>query len=269
MSDLLLDAVAKGTRIFDLAQPLHPKLPNVATHPGFRFSLMRRHGDVVRGDGISTANEMIVMGGHTGTHIDALSHVSCHGHLHGGIPAADAQGFAGFKCLGIDELEPVVARGVLLDVCADHGVSRLPNAHPITPEELRAAADRAGTRIQEGDVVLVRTGWGQLYGDPEAFIAEGRGVPGPNEDAARWLAEQGIRMTGSDTMAYEQIPAVRPDALPGHRVLIFEHGINIIEILDLEPLAEAGCSEFVFVLAPLKIVGGTASPARPIAVVSA
>ncbi|MGC1210814.1 MAG: cyclase family protein, partial [Micromonospora sp.] len=66
-------------------------MPCSPNHPGFRMSLIRRHGDMVRPDGGSAANEMIVTGGHVGTHVDALSHVSHDGKLHGGVDAAAAQ----------------------------------------------------------------------------------------------------------------------------------------------------------------------------------
>lgn len=268
MPNRLLDAIREGLRIFDLAQPLHQNAPCAPAHPGFRLALMRRHGDVVRDDGVSSSNELMMMSGHAGTHVDGLSHISCNGFLHGDIEASKAQGAAGFKCLGIETVEPVVAKGILLDICALHGVKRLPNAHPISRVELSAALDRTKSKIEQGDVVLIRTGWAQLWNDPHAFVGEGVGVPGPTEDAARWLADHGIRMTGSDTTAYEHIPAVRPNTLPGHRLLIYERGINIIEMLNLEALGEANCTEFAFVLAPLKIVGGTASPVRPLALVS-
>ena len=55
--------------------------------------------------------------------------------------------------------------------------------------------------------------------------------------------------------------------LPVHRLLLAEHGIHIIEVMNLSGLAAAGVHEFVFVLAPLKIVGGTGSPVRPLALV--
>jgi kynurenine formamidase len=48
---------------------------------------------------------------------------------------------------------------------------------------------------------------------------------------------------------------------------LFEHGIHIIEVMNLESLAAARDVEFLFVLAPLKIIGGTGSPVRPLAVV--
>jgi kynurenine formamidase len=268
MADNILEVVLRGTQIFDLAQPLHPKSPCPAGHPGFRFSLMKRHGDVVRSDGVSASNELMMMGGHAGTHIDGLSHISCNGRLFGGIVASEVQDHAGFSCLGIETVEPVISRGVLLDICALHGVERLPNAHPVSSDELKNAALRANIKIGKGDVVLLRTGWAQLWDDAHAFIGEGVGVPGPTEDAAHWLADLGIRMTGSDTSAYEHVAPVRSDKLPGHRVLIAEHGIHIIEMLNLEKLAAAKCSEFVFVMAPLKIVGATGSPIRPLAVIS-
>ena len=65
-----------GARVFDLAQPIEARMPVSPNHPGFKMALQRRHGDMVRADGGSAANEMMVLGGHTGTHIDALCHVS-------------------------------------------------------------------------------------------------------------------------------------------------------------------------------------------------
>jgi kynurenine formamidase len=50
-------------------------------------------------------------------------------------------------------------------------------------------------------------------------------------------------------------------------LLLVEYGIHIIEVMNLSRLTEAGVHEFVFILAPLKIVGGTGSPVRPLAVV--
>jgi kynurenine formamidase len=55
--------------------------------------------------------------------------------------------------------------------------------------------------------------------------------------------------------------------LPVHRLLLVEYGVHIIEVMNLSELAAASVHEFLFVLAPLKIVGGTGSPVRPLAVV--
>ena len=90
-SDVLLDAVAAGVEVFDLARPLQVGRPKSPNHPEYRNSLPRRHGDMVRSDGGSAANDLIVLGTHVGTHVDALCHVSHEGLLHGGSAAPACQ----------------------------------------------------------------------------------------------------------------------------------------------------------------------------------
>lgn len=251
--------------VVDLAQPLYPGIPSSPNHPGFKHALLRRHGDTVRVDGTSGANDLLVMGTHTGTHVDALAHVSHEGMLHGGVDAEEAQRGGRFGRHGIDELDPVVTAGVLLDVAALHGVPRLAPGTPVTASDLAAAAERAGG-VAPGTAVLVRTGWAQLWQWPDDFLSVADGVPGPTEDAAGWLRERGVRITGSDTTAYEHIPAGAGHArLPVHRSLVVEAGIPIVEMLDLERLAGTGNRRFTFVLAPLPLRGATGSPVRPLA----
>jgi kynurenine formamidase len=255
-------------RVYDLAQPFTKGMPHSANHPGFMMSLIRRHGDTEREDGSSSANEMIVTGGHVGTHIDALAHVSHHGLLHGGISAAEAQKGGLFTTHGIEQLRPIVRRGVLLDAAAVHGVNVLPGEHAVSVGDLVAAEELAGTRLAEGDVALVRTGWSRFFGDPVAFLGHDSGVPGPDETAAGWLADRGVHATGSDTTAFEHIP---PQAghrlLPAHRLLLVERGIPIMEMLSLDELAADGVRVFGFIAAPLRLVGATGSPIRPLAIV--
>ena len=264
----LLDIVSSGVEVFDLAQPLSAETPSSPNHPGFKMALMRRHGDSVRDDGSSAANEMIVTGGHVGTHVDALAHVSYKGRLHGGVSAEEAQVGGRFSDLGVDTIAPMVCRGVLLDVAGLYGTDTLPGGYGITEDDLEAAAQKAGVEVGRGDVALVRSGWAARFRDPEAFLGHATGVPGPTEGAARWLADKGVRATGAETIAYEQIkPELGHALLPAHRLLLVERGVHIIEVMNLTALAEAGVHEFAFVLAPLNIVGGTGSPARPLAVV--
>lgn len=262
------EALAAGSTVYDLAQPLAASTPTSPNHPGFRMALTRRHGDMVRADGSSAASELIVTGGHVGTHVDALAHVSYRGLLHGGIAADEAQRGGRFARLGIDEMAPVVCRGVLLDVPAVHGSDVLPAAYPINADDLQAAADR-GVELRCGDAALIRTGWARHFGNATAYLGHESGVPGPTEQAARWLVERGVRVTGADTIAYEHIPAgAGHSLLPVHRLLLVEHGIHIVEVMNLEQIAAAGVCEFLFILAPLKIVGATGSPVRPLAVVT-
>ena len=267
MSDGLMGILEKDLAVYDLAQPLSAKTPHSPNHPPFRMSLMRRHGDMVREDGSSAANELIVTGGHTGTHVDALAHVSYHGELYGGVSAEDAQHGGRFKKHGIDAMEPMVCRGVLLDVAGLHETDVLSGGYGITEGDLAAAEEKAGVEVRAGDVALIHSGWSRNFDDAEAFLGHETGVPGPDETAARWLAGRGVRATGAETIAYEQIkPEVGHRLLPVHRLLLVEEGIHIIEVMNLSKLAAAGVSEFMFVLAPLKILGGTGSPVRPLAV---
>jgi kynurenine formamidase len=266
----LLAAAAAGIRTVELGQPLFTGMPCSPNHPGFRMTLARRHGDMTRPDGSSAANEVIITGGHVGTHIDALSHVSYQGRLHGDVDAAAAQTGGAFSEHGVDQIPPLVTRGVLLDVAAAQGVETLDGGYGVTAEDLRKAADLAGVAPRPGDVALVRTGWARNFGNANTYLGHETGVPGVAESGAQWLADQGIVATGTDTTAYEQIPAGDGHRLlPVHRLLLVDYGIYIMEHLNLEAASAEGLSEFLFVAAPLRIIGGTGSPIRPFAVVGA
>jgi kynurenine formamidase len=269
-TDALLAAVQAGVRLIELGQPFFTGMPCSPNHPGFRMTLIRRHGDMVRPDGGSASNEIIVTGGHVGTHVDALSHVSHDGLMYGGVDAAAAQTGGRFQQLGAEHTPALLTRGVLLDVAGTQGVDVLPAGYGVTADDLAAAADRAGVRLRKGDVALVRTGWARHFDHPDTYLGQADGVPGATTDAGEWLAAAGVVATGADTTAYEQIPAgVGHRVLPVHRILLVQAGIHIIEHLNLEAAAAAGLTEFTFVMAPLRIVGGTGSPVRPFAAVPA
>jgi kynurenine formamidase len=116
--------------------------------------------------------------------------------------------------------------------------------------------------VRAGDVVLIRTGWAQYWRDAARYIAEVKG-PGPELAGAQWLSSRGIFAAGSDTIAFEKVPARN---MPVHVHLLVEQGIHIIEALNMEELAAAKVYEFLFAAAPLRIEGGTGSPMRPVAV---
>ena len=266
----MLAAVRAGVRVFDLGRPMFVGMPQSPNHPEFRHALPRRHGDIVRADGGSAANDLIVTGTHVGTHIDALAHVSHLGLLARGVDAGGAQTGGRFNVHGVDTIIPMVTRGVLLDVPAALGIDSCAPAYEITPADLDACVARQQSAVEAGDVVLIRSGWGSRWDDAEAFLGRATGVPGVSEAGARWIAERGVIAAGADTIAFECIPPGKGHAvLPAHRVLLVEHGIHIIETMVLDELAAAGAYEFVFVLSPLKLVGATGSPVRPLALVSA
>ena len=176
--DPLWDRFA-GARIFDLAQPLEHGMPVSPNHPGYKMALQRRHGDMVRADGGSASNEMMLLGGHTGTHIDALCHVSHQGRLFGGHDASAAQVGGRFKVHGVETIPLMFCRGVVLDIAGLHGVPVLAPGTPITADDLERAADRQRVEVKAGDAVLIRCGWPAHWKDPETFVGHHRGVPGP------------------------------------------------------------------------------------------
>ncbi len=259
MMNQLLELI-RGARVFDLAQPYHTGMPHYPTHPPFLFGLSKRHGDYVLPNGVSSAAEVLTFGGHVGTHMDALCHFSRGGKLHGGLSAELLQTYgAGVGALSIDTVAPMLRRGLLLDIAAQQGVEALPDDFEIRPQHLEAAR-RAD--IEPGDIVLIRTGWGRFWDDARRYVNEVRG-PGPGEDGAKWLSGLGVFAVGSDTIAFEKVPSA---GMAVHAHLIVDCGIHIFECLNLEELAAAGISEFLFVAAPLKIRGGTGSPVRPFAI---
>ena len=74
------------------ARPSQWACPCTRPHPPYIFTLQRRHGDTMRPGGLGSANELIVMCGHTGTHLDALAHFARDGVMCGGLEAADRPG---------------------------------------------------------------------------------------------------------------------------------------------------------------------------------
>ncbi len=267
-SNALLDALASGLQVHDLARPYLPGMPQSPNHPEFRMTMPRRHGDAYRADGTSAANDLLVTGTHVGTHIDALGHLSLQDELYGGSSALEAQRGGRLATHGIDAVDPIVARGVMLDIPKLHGVDALSGGTEITVEDLEGAVAAQGTEIRPGDVVIVRSGWGVHWSDRVTYQGGEVGVPGVSEAGATWLANHEVRAAGADTIAFEMLPAGAGHALlPAHRVLLVERGINIIETLALEDFAPLGIHEFLFVASPLNLVGATGSPVRPLAIV--
>lgn len=264
----ILSAVSSGVKVYDLGRPIFNGMPQSPRHPRYWHAHPRRHGDAIRADGVSAADDLITTGTHVGTHIDALSHIAHEGKLSNGHDAEDGRPGGGFEQLGVHTIVPMICRGILLDIPSAMGVDACEPNLEITPADLEAAVQRQGIDLEAGDVLLIRTGWGRRFDDGEAFIGKDTGTPGVGEAGAMWIAEHRVRATGADTIAYEHVEAGKGTAvLPAHRVLIVRHSIYIIEALDLEALSRDSIYEFVFIVAPLKLVGATGSPVRPLAVI--
>ncbi len=259
-------------RIFDLEQPRYQGMPVISVHqPGYAYFLHRRHSDDYRPDELgvrSSASGVIVCMEHSGTHIDAICHQADAQMLYGGIQAADACNSKGFTAHAIEEVPQMIAPGVLLDAAGARGVAALDAGHLVTAADLEECCRHQGVDVRPGDVVLIRTGNAIYWNDPERFLAG----PGMASDASEWLAAKAVLAVGADNMAWDVIGLRDPRfgcQLPGHLILLARYGIYIIENMQLEDLAAAGHSRFTFICLPLKFMGATGSPVRPIAVVSA
>jgi kynurenine formamidase len=205
------------------------------------------------------------------THLDALCHVFHQGKMYNGVDRATA------TAQGCTELDVTTMRdgiqtsGVLIDIPWLRGVEWLEPGTPIYPEELEAWEKKTGITVSPGDVVLLRTGrWARRAAKGPWGPAEG--AAGLHISCAKWLKDRGVAILGSDAGS-DVVPSLVEGAagvyLPLHELAIVMLGIPIIDNADLERASEEARKrnrwEFLFTLAPLRVVGGTGSPANPIA----
>jgi kynurenine formamidase len=159
---------------------------------------------------------------------------------------------------------------VLLDVARALGRDRLDGTHAVTPEDLEAAEEFAGTRVRAGDVVLVRTGQIQTYlaGDKQAY---GYPSPGLSVRTPEWFHARDVAAVANDTLTFEIFPPEIEDLwLPVHALDLVEMGMLQGQNWNLEELSTA-CGEegrYTFLLSamPEPFVGGTGTPVAPVAV---
>ncbi len=207
--------------------------------------------------------------GYATSHIDALCHIFHEGRMYNGFSAESVTAHGAVK-LGIHHLRSgVVTRGVLLDVPALRGIDALEPGAPIFPDELEAAEDAAGVKVQTGDALLVRTGrwrWRETHGP----WAPTEGMAGLDASCLSWLHDREVAVLGSDGVSDVMPSRIEGIGMPIHTVAIVAMGVSLLDNLDLDELALACTAEgrwsFLLVVAPLVLTRGTASPANPIAI---
>lgn len=212
----------------------------------------------------------LVYHGHTVTHIDSLAHIFWDGKMYNGKPAELVTSFAGATHHAVTNLrDGAQTRGVLLDVAAVRAKDWLDPGEAVFPADLEACEERGGFRVEEGDVILLRTGYGKKVrkAGPDEVAQVGRA--GWHAACLPWFRERGVAMIACDT-AQDAIPSGYENFRnPIHAVGIVAMGLWLLDNCDLEDLA-ATCERlsrwtFLFTLAPLRWVGATGSPANPIA----
>jgi kynurenine formamidase len=266
-------------RIVALARDRFPGMPLFPGHPAFQL-LAYRTPQGIRATGtrpwgpgneagLGYMSELVSGTTHTGAHIDAHAHMTIgpEDRWNAGTAREHLGDFGPLRG-DATEIPPLWRRGVLYDVPGHRGVPFLGRGESVGASELREIEAAGGVAAGAGDVALLRTGYMRHWPDSER-MAEHRG-PGPDASAARLLADRGVVATGSDTETYEVQPAPDPgepsNPQPVHTLLLIERGIYIMESLDLEELAAAGATEFLFVALPLRIRGATGSMIDPVAV---
>jgi kynurenine formamidase len=270
---LNLIGLLKSARVIELNFIWDRNSPLLGLNPPFTIGLQTSHKQtkgMIPGGIAFAADMMFFSGQHGAPTVDALGHISNGMKLFGGADAATSEDASGLLKLGIESYpkERFINRGVLLDVARFKNVDALAPGYEISAGDLEATAKAQGVEIQTGDSVLIRTGYGKFF---EADKTRYMGLrPGPGESAARWLAGKRIFLAGDDQMTFEVYPE-RGSTFPCHRILIAEHGIYIVENLNLEELSRALADqrvfEFVLVLNPPRIRGATGAAANAFAII--
>ncbi|HEX9682690.1 MAG TPA: cyclase family protein [Acidimicrobiales bacterium] len=214
----------------------------------------------------------------TGTHWDALAHVSWRQQIYNGFGVETITLDERATRCGIDKVAALVSRGVLLDVARARGVEYCENEVAVTASDLEAACALAGVDVEPGDIVLVRTGAaGRFVRGPgaerKAYVS---GAPGFAIAAARWFHARGVAALAVDAQNPDLLMVEEPDMLMPFGVLALRQmGMLLGQNWLLEDLADA-CSvdreregrpaTFLLEASPLPITGGLGSPVQPVAI---
>jgi kynurenine formamidase len=253
-------------RMYDLGHVLDEHVP---VFPGRAFHqtlVTTAHHANMGGVGENCVNWITeVVSGTTqlGTHLDALSHLQMGDRGYNGHRVSEIAEPTGVNRLGVETVPQIVTRGWLVDAAAARGVERLGRGEVVAVADIEHALD--GAQPEPGDAVLFHTGWSDHWADSELYLA---GEPGPGCEAAEWLVEHGVALTGCDTWSYGPVPAEdlsRPFEVP--QILNVHHGVFIVENLATAALAADGVRTFALVLTHPKLRGASGSWTSPIALV--
>jgi kynurenine formamidase len=189
------------------------------------------------------------LGTHNSTHIDAPYHYNST--------------IAGEPAQTIDQLplDWFFRPGVVLDF---HDRA---DGLPIEIADLETALEAAGHELAERDIVLIRTGRDAHYGEADYM---GRG-PGVSAAATHWLYDRGVRVMGIDAWGWDrplhlQAEEALATARPGIFWAAHQADLAYSQIERLVHLDQLPPSGFTVACFPLRLMGGSAAPARVVAI---
>ena len=205
--------------------------------------------------------------GHIGTWLRMADGTSKSVFYNGFIQEEEMGGAYGLRKLGVENIKPMITRGILIDVAGFKGQSHLPHSYEVTRADAEGALRKQGIdpdSIREGDALFFRYGWSQLWRQPEKYNTD---PPGIGLEVATWVVSKKASMVGSDSWTTEVVPNPDPDLVfPVHQELITKNGVFNLENMVFEELVRDQVYEFLFILTPIRFKGATGSPARPIAI---
>jgi kynurenine formamidase len=196
--------------------------------------------------------------------VDAFKHLSTHATTHVDAPWHYNSTIGGQPAKTIDQLplEWFYGPGVVLDF------QGRADGEAIGPDELHAALSAAGHGLAPRDIVLIRTGRDEFY-ESSDYPARG---PGVSAEGTRWLYDRGIRVMGVDAWGWDRpLHMQAEEALAARRPGIFwaahQADLEYCQIERLANLHALPATGFTVACFPLKLVGGSAAPARVVAIV--
>ncbi len=201
------------------------------------------------------------------SHIDALCHIFWEGKMYNDRPISDVTPAGALKNSVHAWRDGIVSRGVLLDVAGARGRDWLDATDAVHVEDLEEAERFGDVRVEPGDILIVRVGqWPRM--EAQGWEAPFDARTGLAADCLPWLHERGVAAYGGD--CFDQLPSGYDKVrMPLHMVGIVAMGLPLLDNLSVEPLAvvcrEEGRHSFLLTVAPLRVPGGTGSPANPIA----
>lgn len=206
--------------------------------------------------------------GYSATHFDVLTHIWIDGKVWNGRDYGDAVTHKGVTAGDVEVWkEGIVTRGVLLDVPAHRGAPSVTAERPVHGTELEAIERVTGVHVEPGDAVFVHCGreaWEREHG---AYVKALPRRPGLHASCRRYLRERDVAILGWDMMDVAPHEYDSPWAVHG---ILQAYGVLLLDSVALGDLAAAcadeGRYEFMVVVAPLRVAGGSGSPVNPIAV---
>ncbi len=241
-NELLMPGEAK---LIDLTYPLSPD--SLYWPTGSRFEHQQLDWGMSEG-GYWYASAAFSSPEHLGTHLDAPIHFGENGWANADIP-----------------IERLFAHGVVIDITSKSNASA---DATLSVDDIEAWEQRNDT-LQEGSIVIVRTGWASGWPDWETYYGSSTPTdvatlhfPGISPEAAQALVNRGIFGVGIDTAS---IDPGNSSTFEAHQILAAANVFNLENLTNVDGLPEAG---FDIIALPMKIKDGTGGPARVVAIVA-